>query len=299
MRYFYVVGALIILVLLKRFLMWGSVMEEFDKVDIDWNNVKVPLILHQTAGPHASALAMEFVNECRDMHVGWKHILWTDEQIVEFVRVYYPHIYPRFVEMEPFIRQVDTVRYLWLHKMGGVYLDIDGECLRPATRFVQGLPLGSTAWTGGFPEPFFLMSTPGNEFWLYMVEKVLSNWNRTSVRDSSGPQGLHNVMKSWVHNKLGGVRNFSMSDASETQIIRPPNDVVVDESTWRWYIDKSTFSDEAIDNKNPHKLGFIPNQIVDPTACLAFINECRYAHCHDRTDLSGALFVHHCHESWA
>ena len=121
------------------------------------------------------------------------------------------------------------------------------------------------------------------------------------MRSSSGPQGLNNMAKKWVqlNGGQGRLRPFVMYDASEAERIKPTNDIIVGEETYRWIISKNDF-EKSNDTIFEDQLGFIPNQIVDPTGCLAKIGDCRYSHCHDRKDIreSGALFVHHCHESW-
>lgn len=180
---------------------------------------------------------------------------------------------------------------------GGVYLDMDAECLRPIGNFVDGLSRGSTAIVGGYPEPFFMMSTVGNKFWLYAFEKIIDEWKNYNVRQTGGPQGLQRMLKQYV-SEFGqdAIRPFTMANVEECKLIQPPGDVKVGEETYRWITSREDFPIKPFRVRD--KVSFIPNQIVDPTACLYGIGNCRREHCHDREDLKGALFVHHCLESW-
>mmetsp|Transcript_39362 Transcript_39362/g.111541 ORF Transcript_39362/g.111541 Transcript_39362/m.111541 type:complete len:546 (-) Transcript_39362:245-1882(-) len=283
---------------------WGATRRAADEAVAE--GYLVPLILHQT-GPSLEAMApaqRDFYNECHSMYEadGWIHKFWTDEEMEEFVRAEYPDLFPQWNCMKPIIRKVDTVRYLWMHAFGGVYLDMDGECLRPASSFFQGLPPGSTAWIGGYPEPFFMASTPGNSFWLFFVDKIFHTWRTSHVRDSSGPQGLQAGLVEWATGNGGpsAVRLFSMSDPRECQTIQPPGDVQLGLATWRWYIPQERLGPESTPT-HEHRIGFIPNQILDVTACKGrLLKGCEKSHCHEKPEIrqSGGLFVHHCMETW-
>lgn len=112
----------------------------------------------------------------------------------------FPEFFERWNDMTPYIRKVDTVRYMLMHHYG-VYVDADAECVQPATEFIQGLPKESTAGLAGFPEPFFLMSTPGHPFWIFVLENILEHWKHLHIRRRSGPQGLNQWAVEWVlHN---------------------------------------------------------------------------------------------------
>lgn len=280
-----------------------KIMTEIEKFDINEfgeNNTPnyIPKILHQTGKnfEKLKKINTEFILECKQLNPKWKWIGWTDDKIIKFVGDNFPQYYNKFIEMEPFIKKVDAVRYLIMYYYGGLYLDVDVECLRNIDDFVEGLPLKfKVGWTGGYPEPFFLLSSPKNLFWIEAFESILKDWKKYNVRQTAGPQGLHRIMLNYAQ-KYGGdaIQKFVMFNKNETEIITPKFDVMYGVESWRWYIPDTFPMKDLVENK----IGFIPNQIIDPTACLKNIQTCRYSHCHPRNDLGGALFVHHCHESW-
>lgn len=271
------------------------------------NIFSVPKILHQTGKDWNSLkpIHKEFYQECDKYYStknGWKHWFWNDSSINIFVKNHHTNLYKQFINLKPQIRRVDTVRYLWMYTYGGIYIDLDTECLRDGTSFINGLYNDSIAYNGGYPEPFFMMSSPQNPFWLFMVNEIFNTWELSGVRDTTGPQGLQKTLKKYI-NIYGKniLAPFIMNDESECQRIKPKNDVKCGEKTYRWYTGMDDIPDSEPDNiVYKHRISFIPNQIIDPTACLASIGSCRHSHCHDREDIkeSGALFVHHCHESW-
>lgn len=262
----------------------------------------VPFILHRTSRDFGalSYPINEFHDECKKYYKNWEIKEWTDTGIDHFVKTEYPQYYSRFSEMVPIIRRVDAVRYLWMHYYGGVYLDMDVECIRPLDDFVRALPRGSTAWIEGYPEPFVLMSTSGNNFWLFSFELILRDWKKYNVRSTGGPQGLDRMARAYV-NAFGvdAVRKFSISDPSVANGLHPKGDVVPGEETWRWIHGPKEFAP----SQSPvhHKIGFFSGHWFDPTACLSSIGKCRNTHCHTRVDHEGiqkAFGVHHCMESW-
>lgn len=260
----------------------------------------IPKILHKTSKSLLeSDIQTSFFKECEEMYVndGWEVKLWYDDDIDTFVSDNYPQYYLRFKEITPKIKQIDAVRYLFMYHYGGIYTDMDAECIRPASRFVDGIEKGQTAWLAGYPEPFFLMSTVSNEFWIFAFELILRDWKKYNVRSTAGPQGLNRMAKAYVALKgSDAIRPFVMHDQSECDTIEPKGDVVCGQPTFRWIEAKDSFQPSQFPVQS--KIGFIPNKIVDPTACLSRIGNCKNGHCHDRVDVKPFLFVHHCLFSW-
>jgi mannosyltransferase OCH1-like enzyme len=64
-------------------------------------------------------------------NANFEHFLWDDFDNRQFIADYYPwflaiyHAYPRE------IYRADAVRYFFMYQFGGVYLDMDTECLEP------------------------------------------------------------------------------------------------------------------------------------------------------------------------
>ena len=92
----------------------------------------IPKIIHQTW--KTSEVPEEWrrcVQSWRDMHPDWDVRLWTDEDNRNFVATEYPEILEVYDAYSYGIQRADAIRYLLLHHFGGVYVDLDLECIQP------------------------------------------------------------------------------------------------------------------------------------------------------------------------
>lgn len=78
------------------------------------------------------SVCLRIVLVFRCLPEGWLHVLWTDADAEEFVTQRAPHWFVPTYElyMHP-IQRVDVFRYILLLVWGGVYADLDNECLAP------------------------------------------------------------------------------------------------------------------------------------------------------------------------
>jgi len=265
----------------------------------------VPHVLHQTSRSRTNTNA--FMKHCQRIHEadGWHYNFWDDASIDAFVKQNFASRYERWHEMQPAIRKIDTVRYMWMYHFGGVYIDSDVECLRPATSLVNALPKHS-AWVPGFPDPFTLMSAPGKEFWIMMIDRVLDNWRSRSVVESSGPAGLQEAAFVWAQTHgRSSVTPWVLSNQTESHLtsgIMDRGGSAHNVGTWTFYQRETLFPEKLYTNKM-QLLGFLPNKLVDPTACKDMMpRDCRNGRpCNlllEFKKFHGALFAHHCAGSW-
>lgn len=90
----------------------------------------IPRILHQTWKDHnIPETFSQMANTWRERHIDWKYVLWTDEMNRNFIKEYFSFFLPIYDSYEANIQRVDAVRYFILYKYGGVYVDMDFECL--------------------------------------------------------------------------------------------------------------------------------------------------------------------------
>ena len=72
----------------------------------------------------------------RRNHPGWEYRLWTDTQNREFIRTRYPDFLVRYDSYPYHIQRVDAVRYFILYTFGGLYVDLDFECIHSLERLL-------------------------------------------------------------------------------------------------------------------------------------------------------------------
>ena len=111
------------------------------------------------------------------LHPTWNYYLTDDQENLTFIQTYYPQylqLYNRLGKEIKKICQVDMVRILYVHKYGGVYLDLDYEVLKPLDDlfiFNSDLYLFQTSNMGGFTNSFF-GSRPNCPFWIQCIEEI-------------------------------------------------------------------------------------------------------------------------------
>ncbi|MBP2307309.1 glycosyltransferase [Azospirillum melinis] len=132
---------------------------------------------------------------------GFSYRFWTDGDIERFVAEEHPALLPVFRGYADPIARIDLARYLILRRFGGVYADLDFECLQP----IDGLLEGRSLVVGLEPEehgglakaverglsrilcPSFLASVPGHPFWDHLLDRLVEARHCADVLDATGP----------------------------------------------------------------------------------------------------------------
>ena len=157
------------------------------------NDVHIPKILHQTW--KTKSLPPNFLRWRHSWlrhHGGWQHHLWTDLENRQLVKSDYPWLLYFFDNLPKHIQRVDIVRYLYLHKYGGVYADLDFECLKPIdpllnNKVLLGKISNDDDWLHNIPNAF-MASVPKHDFWLFVVHLAISRMSLNFItEDVTGP----------------------------------------------------------------------------------------------------------------
>ena len=92
----------------------------------------IPKLIHQTAKTSdISPACREYQQTVRRLHPTWRYQLWTDVDNANFVRSEFPDFFATFEALPKNIMRADVIRYLLMYRMGGLYLDLDYEMLKP------------------------------------------------------------------------------------------------------------------------------------------------------------------------
>ncbi len=91
---------------------------------------KIPKIIHQTwkdtnIPSHLSPL----IDTWKENHPDWEYMLWTDDINRTFMEKYHPDFVSVYENYPHNIQRVDAVRYFILYEFGGVFIDMDFECI--------------------------------------------------------------------------------------------------------------------------------------------------------------------------
>ncbi|HCN83947.1 MAG TPA: glycoside transferase family 32 [Sphingobacteriaceae bacterium] len=94
------------------------------------NMYKIPRIIHQTwKTTNVPSLYTPWVKSWKENHPGWQYMLWTDDMNIAFIKKYAPDFLRTYRNYPHTIQRVDAVRYFILYHLGGMFIDLDFECL--------------------------------------------------------------------------------------------------------------------------------------------------------------------------
>lgn len=180
--------------------------------------IRIPKIIHQTwKDNHLPKDFQSLVQTWRSMLPDWEYHLWTDNMNHEFVRSHYPDFLDKYDAYPKNIQRADAIRYLLLQTYGGLYVDLDFECLKP--EFVSLLE--DVDFMAG-KEPYaharrfgreyivcnaLMASVPGHPFMEFVIQRMIkhpSGWNVRQGRDildSTGPFLLTDAYRDYSEKK--------------------------------------------------------------------------------------------------
>lgn len=200
------------------------------------NDPPVPTLVHQTW--KTREVPVRFRAPCaswRRHHPTWSYRLWADEDLSAFVQAEYPSLWPLYRRYPHDIQRVDAARYMILHRLGGLYADLDVECLHPFDELrSHELTLPVTAPLGYSND--LMLGRPGHPFFAFLLERLESafmRWQRPwlprhfQVLLTTGPLFLTAGVRAW-HDRTGihllAPELYSSQDRERAWVYHHPGD---------------------------------------------------------------------------
>jgi len=171
----------------------------------------IPRIIHQTwKTDEVPPKWQGFARSWCEQHPGWEYRLWTDADNRAFIAQRFPDFLATFDGYRYGIQRADAVRYFLLYAYGGVYADLDFECIQPLEPLLEGrrfvAALEPDIHASGHGEArvvcnAFMAATPGHG----AIEAVLERLRRAEsnaithqdVLRSTGPIMLTRVLDAY------------------------------------------------------------------------------------------------------
>lgn len=182
-------------------------------------NMVIPKIIHQIwsgiDGPLPDFLK-DLGNTWKEHHREWKYELWDHKRINDFVLTYYPQYFSIYEKFPFNIQRWDVIRYLILSKMGGLYVDLDTECLATIDELLDGHTCCfSMEDPSNYNMDFYfnnalMASVPNHPFMNYIIDNVFS-FNEADyegkskgdiVMNSTGPLMLIKLYNQYPNKEL-------------------------------------------------------------------------------------------------
>ena len=143
--------------------------------------MRIPRLIHQswkTTEVPQDIYPHHWQKSWRDLNPDWTYRLWTDEDNQNLVASDYPQFLDFYESLDAGIKKADFCRFLYLHRFGGLYVDMDYICLKEMTPLLYGasIVIGRLS-----PENYryqlpnaFMASEPENEFWLTLATDAMN-----------------------------------------------------------------------------------------------------------------------------
>lgn len=180
--------------------------------NVEKENLKqIPSIIHQIyEGPREpSETLLNLTNTWKELHPNWEYRFWNTKDINIFLNNFFPN-YISFYESLPYDAQRwDFIRFLILYKYGGLYVDMDYECLEP----IDCLLIDCECCVGAEPKenaiknnvPFilgtaFIAAIPFHPYLKQIIDKIINSERPLLNKNpafSTGPFLITNVYKEY------------------------------------------------------------------------------------------------------
>ncbi|MFJ3310980.1 glycosyltransferase [Streptomyces sp. NPDC086549] len=163
---------------------------------------KIPSLIHQTWKDTDLPLEWQkWADSWRLHHPDWGYRLWTDADNRTFLQEHYPWFLPVYDGYPEVIMRADAIRYFLLDHFGGLYVDLDFECLHSVSGILEGrelvlgcepdvhtrLLLARQRGFGRIVGNAFIASRPGHPFWAHVHRQLVSAHKLPSTLDATGP----------------------------------------------------------------------------------------------------------------
>ncbi|PAA47426.1 hypothetical protein BOX15_Mlig018146g2 [Macrostomum lignano] len=173
------------------------------------SSARIPRILHQA---FASEMVYEnylpYINGCMSLNPDWTYYLWRDSDAEALISSAYPEFLAKYKKYSDVLERADSIRYIVLHHFGGIYLDMDVQCVRPffpalenLNSFLDQERIEQTNILWGWP--FGVMnsgmgSAPGHPFFREVIDEMLRESRIGNAFTSTGPTILTQVYKRYT-----------------------------------------------------------------------------------------------------
>jgi len=150
---------------------------------------RIPKHIHQIwiGGPLPEVFE-KYMNSWKQMHPDWEYTLWTDENVPELFPLHNQYYYD---ETDGMGVKSDLLKWEIIYRFGGVYVDVDYECLRS----LDELHYLYDFYTAYQPlDAFFVQlgaalyaAHPKHPVLKHCIETIKNDWHHKGAPKKSGP----------------------------------------------------------------------------------------------------------------
>jgi mannosyltransferase OCH1-like enzyme len=188
-------------------------------------------VLHQIWWQGRDKVPADYPNHSQswiDLNPSFRYMFWDERSITKLVREYPQPVQVAFDGLPHMIQKIDMAKFLILHKYGGLYVDMDSECLKPIAELLQSSQivlvqinvnmlakfLGYGKLTGDMLQNGIMAGAKQHPFWMYCI-KCLMDEDKTQglletrlkyIFRTTGPGLLTKAYNSYKEHKPGEIK---------------------------------------------------------------------------------------------
>lgn len=165
-------------------------------------------IIHQTAPKDESKwhiLWKNYQQSWIDKFPDFEYRLWNDDELENLIKSNYRWFYDIYKQYDQNIKRIDAARYFILYEYGGIYADMDFECVN---NFWHNIPQDnvSIAETGNLGvcrmENALMMSPKQHNFWMLVFSQLIENKDK-HVFTATGPILIEKCIEQYNQENIG------------------------------------------------------------------------------------------------
>jgi mannosyltransferase OCH1-like enzyme len=164
-------------------------------------NKGIPKIIHQSAMADKTKwhkIWKRCQKSWQEKFPDFEYKMWHDEDLDEFMKTNYPDFYQNvYLKYDINIKRFDSARYFILYHFGGMYADMDFECIE---NFWEHIPQDKVSIVetpiphyGGKYENALMIGPKGDPFWKKIMDKLPDRSNK-HVFEATGPSLITEVI---------------------------------------------------------------------------------------------------------
>lgn len=151
----------------------------------------------------------KYRNSWKDKNPRWYHYVWTKENSLSLFKTYFKNYLSLYLSYPYEIQRIDILRYFILLRYGGIYADMDMECINSIENYpfkevciVESLNRLNDRQVSNS----FMYSIPGCLFWKKVISKLRLSKDvpryyprHLEIMLSTGPAFLNRMVSRYLH----------------------------------------------------------------------------------------------------
>jgi len=170
----------------------------------------IPKIIHQTA-PADESKWPKLWKLCqktwKEKFPTWEYRFWNDDDLENLIKTDYPWFHDTYKGYDQQIKRVDAARYFILHKYGGMYADMDYECVNNFEHLIpqDKVSIAESPYKHDGRDDIethqnaLMISPKGHPFWERVFKVLEEKKKEPVVVYATGPYVIINSIKGLEH----------------------------------------------------------------------------------------------------